>query len=190
MRVTVNRSTRRERSLNRRGWHVSIAVILPLVLALSGLAWGEEPGPWDAPDLGIRLSPPRGWSLAPGQGPGSLEMVPPDGGGKFAFLGLPLPEPADGPPDLDALTAATIESLDQNIDKFKLMGQRELTVAGLPAREIYVRGKVAGEKIRWVHTLFVHRGHQVNLTYAAKVKVYMTHIADYDQLVRSVRLVP
>ena len=172
---------------------VALALLLShLALPVAIPAQEMSVGAWESSELGIRLALPRGWYVAQ-ESPdgGNAKFLLPAGNGQVALLGLPLdPDAVDAPPDLEALSRAAIRSLKESIKKFKLMSQRDLEVAGLPAREIFYKGKVSDTKVRWIQTLFVHNGRQVFVVYVAPESAYLGNVPEYDQIVRSIRLTP
>ena len=174
-----------------------------LALAVGTLVLGgppqsraTEPAPppvegWHSATLGLRLLPPAGWTLAPGPSADSVLLRPRRGKGQISLLSLTL-DPAGGraEPGLGDLVDAALASLKEKVTKFKLLERREAAVAKLPAEEIYFRGKVEGEKYRWVQTIFVCGSTQVVLMYTAPDETFPRFLGDYDQVVRSVRILP
>ena len=145
---------------------------------------------WGSSELGLRITPPRGWTTVANT-PLEAVMSPPVGRAKVAVFGLPAGGAGeDEPPDIDHVADGAIDSLRTSFRKFKLLGRRTMEVAGLPAREIYFRGRVEGEKFRFVQTILLHRDYQVIVMYMAPEEVYTRLLGDYDQLVRSVRALP
>jgi len=179
--------------IGRRRLRAALGLLLTY-LALAGAVPAQKPPPgnWESSKLGIRLALPRGWQLAQETPDGrSAKFLPRVGEGQVALLGLPLEPDAEGrAPDLEALSRAAVRSLKESIKKFKLVSQRDLEVAGRPAREIFYRGKVSDKKVRWVQTLFVHRDWQIFVVYVAPEEAYLGNVPEYDQIVRSIRLIP
>jgi hypothetical protein len=170
---------------------------LAATLAGGPVVAGAEPEPaipmetWESPALGLRLTPPLGWARQEGPAPGGLVMVPPGGAGQVALMSLPAPAPEHGSGgELGPLVDAAVASLRQRIEHFKLLARRDSRVAGLPAAEIYFRGKVGDKKFRWVQTLFLRRDHQVIVMYAAPDERFDQFLGDYDQILRSARALP
>jgi hypothetical protein len=144
---------------------------------------------WHSPSLGLRLLPPAGWAVGPGPSADSVLMQPRRGKGQISLLSLPL-EGRTAEPGVGDLVDAALASLKQRVTGFKLLERREAGVAKLPAEEIYFRGKVEGEKYRWVQTIFVRGSNQVVLMYTAPDETFSRFLGDYDQVVRSVRILP
>lgn len=146
---------------------------------------------WQSPALGLRLTPPRGWTVTAGPTAESVVMQPREGKAQIAFLSLALPGAGEGAATGPAaLAEEAIASLKQRVEHFKLLEQHASAVAGLEAQEVYFRGKVGGEKFRWVQTLFVRNAQQVIVMYAAPEERFERHLGDYDQTLRSIRVVP
>jgi len=169
-----------------------LAAIL-VVLCCGTLSPADETGPrpttWTSKPAGVRLDLPRTWTMQ------SLPGVPPlilrEGTGR-AVMGVmvePLPE-GDTPPDLKELTDRSLEAHRKSVDRFKLLGREEVEVAGKPATEIYFRGKRSGEAYKWIQTMFMSRNHKVYVLYSAPTNLYLQYLGDYDQMVRSIRLMP
>ena len=144
---------------------------------------------WSSAALGIRLTPPDGWATIGGDREAVLS--PPAGKSRVALFSLPVERTReDGATDMDRVADAAIASLDESFEKFKLLGRRTLEVAGQPAREIYFRARVDGERFRFVQTVLVHRDHRIYLMYMAPDAGYTHFLGDYDHIVRSIRLLP
>ena len=176
-----------------------MALRLALVAATFGLRGtadlvAADPAPvegWHSLALGLRLVAPTGWSLAPGPSADSVLMVPSRGKGQIALLSLPLAATdAGAESSLDGLVDAALLSLKEKVDGFKLLERRAAGVAKLPAQEIYFRGKVERDKYRWIQTIFVHESKQVILMYTAPDDSFPQFLGDYDQVVRSVMILP
>ena len=181
--------------IRRRPSRVAAVVLGAASLALmeAAPARAQEPqrSSWESSRLGIRLTPPRGWLISDVPSREDLTLIPAHGEGRVAVIGMPL-DGGDSPaaPDLDSLTRSAIESLKTHIKGFKLLNNRPVEVAGLPAREIYFRGKISGTKHRWVQTLFVQRDEQIHVMYVAPAESFARHLPDYDQILRSIRRIP
>ena len=96
----------------------------------------------------------------------------------------------DTPPDLHALTDKSLDAHRKSVDRFKLLNRHDVEVAGTPATEVYFRGKRSGKVYKWIQTMFVSRNHKVYVLYSAPTNLYLRCLGDYDQLVRSIRLLP
>ena len=173
-----------------------LSIALAASLLLTGLTAAAAPWSpvetWKSEELGVRVSLPRGWSVSPDTTPEKLILIAPNGKGQLALIHIPTPAPEAGTAtDLDSATDSTLASLKKSIDRFKLMGRREVEVDGEAARELFFRGRIEKKtKFQWVQTLFLRQERLVILMYTAPVENYVTFLGDYDQTVRSVRFVP
>ena len=190
---------REHRARRVSGWRA--AGRLGLVAAMLGLGGaadlratdpaGAPVEGWHSPTLGLRLLPPAGWSLTPGPSTDSVLLAPRRGKGQIALLSLPLGAAgAAAEPGLDRIVDGALASLKEKVDGFKLLERRAAEVAKLPAQEIYFRGKVAREKYRWIQTIFVRESRQVILMYTAPDATFSQFLGDYDQVVRSMMVLP
>jgi hypothetical protein len=172
----------------------SIAVILALGGATGLRAAEDAPPPvegWTSPTLGLRLLPPTGWSLRPGPSADSILLAPWRGKGQISLLSLPVAAAGAAPePVLGELVDAALRSLKEKVAGFKLLERRDSLAGKLPAQEIYFRGKVEGQKYRWVQTIFMRGSRQVILMYTAPDETFPQFLGDYDQVVRSMVIVP
>jgi len=168
-------------------------LLLPIPLVAPPLAAADStPTPvegWHSPALGLRLLPPAGWSLNPGPSADSILLAPRRGKAQIALLHLPLAGAA-AETGLDAVVDDAVASLKAKVAGFKLLVRRPATVANLPAQEIYFRGKAGGEKYRWVQTIFRRGPEQVILMYTAPDATFTDYLGDYDQVVRSLTVLP
>ena len=163
------------------------AVILLAVLAWLPSALGDES--WSSRELGVRITPPRDWVvLSPG--PREAVLSPLVGRGKIALFSLPSAGGESEDVDLDRVADDALASLEDSFKRFKLLGRRPVEVSGRPAREIYFRGQLEGERFRFVQTIVVHRQNQIILMYIAPDDAYNRFLGDYDQTVRSLRWLP
>jgi hypothetical protein len=168
-------------------WSALLLLAVPPAARPAGGPEASSPAIWQSARLGIRLIAPRGWQVA-GGGDDEAVLSPPLGQAKVALFSLPL----EGTPgtDVDAVADRAVASLRGRFDRFKMLGRREVEVAGLPGREIYFRGRLDGQRFRCVQTIALHQGHSLLLMYMAPEEEYARHLGDYDGVVRSVRLLP
>lgn len=173
-------------------------MLVPIALALEAEptlgAADSSPSPlegWHSPALRLSLLPPAGWSLSPGPSVDSILFAPRRGKGQIALLELPFTEAGTAAePSLDGVVDAALISLKAKVASFKLLERRPAKVADVPAQEIYFRGKVEGEKYRWIQTIFLRGTRQVILMYTAPEATFTQFLGDYDQVVRSVVTLP
>ncbi len=169
-----------------------LTVICTLLISGSPSTAGEaEPRPttWSEKQAGIRLDLPRSWSMQSLPGIAPLMLQEGTGRAVIGVMVAPLPE-SDTPPDLQALTDKSLDAHRKSVDRFKLLNRHDVEVAGTPATEVYFRGKRSGEAYKWIQTMFVSRNHKVYVLYTAPTNLYTQYLGDYDQLVRSIRLLP
>ncbi len=168
------------------------AVICALLISGSSSTARETERPpttWSEKQAGIRLDLPRAWSMQSPPGVPPLMLRESTGRAVIGVMVVPL-SASDTPPDLEALTDKSLDTHRRSVDRFKLLNRHDVEVAGLPAIEVYFRGKRSREAYKWIQTMFVSRNHKVYVLYTAPANLYLGYLGDYDQLVRSIRLLP
>lgn len=165
------------------GW---AGILAAVALVPATPASAQARASWSSDQIGVQVTSPGGWGVVV-ETPKEVVFAPPFGGGKIAVFSLPLATGEDAPADLEELAKAAVDSLKASFKKFKLLQERAVEIAGLPAREIFFSGRREGEKIRSVQTMVVRHGHQVLFVYMAPDDEYTRALGDYDQTLRSVR---
>jgi hypothetical protein len=165
------------------GWAGILAVV---ALAPATPSQAQARASWSSDPIGLQVISPGGWGVVV-ETPKEVVFAPPFGGGKIAVFSLPAPTEEEASPELEELAEAAVDSLKASFKKFKLLQERAVEVAGLPAWEIFFSGRRDGEKIRSVQTIVLRHGHQVLFVYMAPDDEYTRSLGDYDQTLRSVR---
>jgi len=169
-----------------------LALTCALTLSMRVTVAGEatsRPTTWSSKPAGVRLDLPRAWSMQSQPGIAPLILREASGRAMMGIMVERLPE-KDATAALEALTDRSLAAHRHSISRFKLLSRQDIEVAGTPATEIYFRGKRSGETYKWIQTLFVSRKHKVYVLYSAPTNLYLRYLGDYDQLVRSIRLLP
>lgn len=162
------------------------AVVVSLLIFVSslGTAWA-----WRSQEYGVKFVPPARWQQRDnGQAGAVVRFMAPEEPGPRASISFSV-----GPwKDNQAFSAEHAEHLSEKLvgelGGAKILGCKEVKVAGLPAHRLGYRAVHGGIVFRSTQVMFVTKGRLCMFSLVSSARQHDAYIRDFEQLIESIQL--
>lgn len=166
--------------------------VFALVLAAAALLMSAPARAWGDADSAVSFDDPKGWNAVEPK-PGSLAAyVSPRVPGRRAVISLTSVklEDVDGDGSLDDDVFRYTEEVSGRFDHFKKIGEADVRVGGHSAHRLTFRAQKDKHHMQVTSVMVIDGLKAYMFIYSSNPKTYNDHIADFNKMLDTVRIMP